>query len=531
MRLSLCVVGDNVDLGAQLVEVDANTGADLVSSLVRAVRFTPADYNKIVAITRFSPEHNLWVGVSQDISSLAHTANLKIHVICEKNSDAVNDALFLEVLLESVVAASLGGADSAASLEAYSALKDARALFRAQGGGPQGIIEMNTSGTSLFRERQRFLSALQLQSTGTRGGNASQPNTAAGTYQTTTSSAASNSSVRNKSAAPAAAAARRSVAEEDDISTVSTRRRAAAPIMSAKDVAATQTTTSTTSSTTQSQQYTQHQYLSNAASAVSVDALTVFCVYSGTTSQRAKAFKVSRSEPRIEVLLQPLRQKFSADLALGFIAQDGSCNELLHDSDLAALISQLPPQATSLTLHCWTRSGVAFDDQSYNAPAAITGAASSADAQSEVSAGGASSNAGPVARKSARPTSARGGESRSVNKSSRPSSVTSVRSYKSTASAARRQKHGVEPENPLDSSGVAWTNAQLEQLFDKIDVDGSGSLSRQEFFHYMTETYDDMGVPNFKRKVAQLIDSAPEFVDGALGFDEFSVIMLKVAQW
>ncbi|CUG90125.1 Hypothetical protein, putative [Bodo saltans] len=529
MRLSLCVVGDNVDLGAQLVDVEATTGSDLVSALGRAVRFSPVDYNKIVAITRFSPEHNLWVGVSQDIAALAQTANLKIHVICEKNSDAVNDALFLEVLLESVVAAALGGGATDSSSEAYSALRDAKALFRAQGGGPQGLNDMSTPGTSLFRECQRFLSALRLQSS------------YSGSAATQQQSSGATAGSRNKSAAPPRQSVLADTAAED--TSISSRRRAAAPAMNPDDVAATRTSTAsaTTTTSTPAQSSSQQPYLSTASSVVGTDALTVFCVYSGTTSQRAKAFKISRSQPSIEALLQPLRQKFSADLALGFIAQDGSCNELLQDGDLLALITQLPPQATSLTLHCWTRSGVAFDDQSYSVAvvpggSAVAKATSSADAQSETSVGAASSTAaGP--RKSARPTSARGGgagaitESRTVNKSSRPSSVTSVRSYKSTASTARRQKHGVDPNNPLDSSGVAWTTAQLEQLFDKIDVDGSGCLSKQEFFHYMSETYDDMGVPNFKKKIAQLIDSAPEFVDGGLAFNEFSVIMLKVAQW
>lgn len=528
MRLSLCVVGDNVDLGAQLVDVEATSASELTSALSRAVRFSPADYNKIVAITRFSQEHNVWVGVSHDISALAAAQSLKVHVICEKNTDAVNDALFLEVLMESVVATLGGGSGEAAAM----ALQEAKALFRATGGGPRGIAELNTNGTLLNRAQQKFLAALQQQPPASSG-------VASVRYQAADYNAPvlSTETSRNKSAAPAS---RIKAGDGDDTTTTSARRRAAAP-SSPDDVGATATTATT--STVASQP----QYYSTASSVVDAgDTLTVFCVYTGTTSQRAKAFRISRSQPSIEALLHPLRQKFSADLVLGFIAQDGSCNELLRDSELASLIAQLPPQATCLTLHCWTPSEVAFDDQqqsSYVNASGYGGAASSAD-QSEVSATSTARKSARGGMKSSNPAhgGGRGGggalvtttvntSARQGNKSSRPSSVTSMRSYKSAGTPGRRTKHTVDPDSAMDASGVAWTNAQLEQMFDKVDVDGSGSLSRQEFFNYMTETYDDMGVPGFKRKIAQLIDSAPEFVDGELGFNEFCVIMLKIAQW
>jgi hypothetical protein len=196
-----------------------------------------------------------------------------------------------------------------------------------------------------------------------------------------------------------------------------------------------------------------------------------------------------------------LKQKFNTDLVLGYIAEDASCREILSDADFIQLLDEKGRSTIdTITLHCWGKS-VAFhviDDGG-------TGSAPAGTVTSTL--------------KKSRPPSAA---------SSRASSQSTRRSAVQSFGALDR---GIPKGHELDVSGVAYSQEQLRALFNALDTDHSGFLTKEEFAEYFHSTHDSMGIPGWETKMDKMLDSLPEFEDGKLTFEEFSVVMLKIAQW
>ena len=95
----------------------------------------------------------------------------------------------------------------------------------------------------------------------------------------------------------------------------------------------------------------------------------------------------------------------------------------------------------------------------------------------------------------------------------------------------RSSRPAFTPSHRLDVSGTAWNEQQLREVFDHFDKDGNGLLDREEMMDYFYTYHDDMGIVDAKNKFVQMLDEIPEFQDGKLTFDEFAVVMLKIAQW
>ena len=236
------------------------------------------------------------------------------------------------------------------------------------------------------------------------------------------------------------------------------------------------------------------------------DAVVVYCVYSGTTSQRAKAIRVDPVKPYFEGVLSTLQQKFQTDLSLGFINEDGEFIEVTSDDSLKRMIDE-HAQGGSLTLHCWTKAS-AYQEAS----TMFTAADGDAEAQ------GATANKQVVkaSRKCAPQQSARA----SSRAGSRASSVTSI--SKASHKSLRNAKH---------TSGVFYTEEQLRELFNELDDDGSGALSAEELRDLYRTGYDDMGIVDSQKKFDDLLEKTGVLQDGKVTFEEFCLIMLQMAQW
>eukprot|EP01059_Diplonema_ambulator_P005577 TRINITY_DN15342_c0_g1_i1.p1 TRINITY_DN15342_c0_g1~~TRINITY_DN15342_c0_g1_i1.p1 ORF type:complete len:209 (+),score=45.45 TRINITY_DN15342_c0_g1_i1:171-797(+) len=81
---------------------------------------------------------------------------------------------------------------------------------------------------------------------------------------------------------------------------------------------------------------------------------------------------------------------------------------------------------------------------------------------------------------------------------------------------------------PNDVSGVAYTETDLRNLFDALDRNSNGYLDETEFkeFYASLETFGTEPDPRFVDNVLRQYNILG---DGKISFDEFSIIMLKVA--
>lgn len=538
------MLGDNVEQGAQVVTVNlardpklAWSSVALKEELRRHVRFTPANYCKITSISVLSRTFNEWVALPPVLrEGETLVSGDRIHVYCEAHVDASVDVLFYEVFLESLLFPTRSDGNSTISNDASEVrqkLRDSLASFKARGGTAAVAVADLREPTSLIStSRAACLNLI-------KGLPAAARYKDVETTDLLLSQAAPTQQTGPRKAARVPASAAQSqplsarsttAAEATDYRTVAMTRpnKAAPPIASNADVetqpSAAPAAASVNNSVSSVTGYT--------AQSIASGSLTIYCVYTGTTCQRAKAFRVDRSCVTLDQLLTPLRQKFHADLALGFIAADGACVELTSDDALRGIIQAVPASQPSVTLHCWAAAAVTFDEGQQSTVASAVRMGSGPGSVVSDTASVASS------RKSTRPSSAApqpaGSSQNRPNKSSRPTSAMSVRSNASVRGSGtplKRAKPSVTPSHALDVSGVAWNQDQLREMFDQVDTDGSGLLSKEEFYRYMTQTYDSMGIPDFNRKIASMIRDQPEFSDGCLGFEEFSVLMLKIAQW
>ncbi len=472
-------MGDNVSGGAQVIRSAAASLGDLRADVSRQVRFEPADYNQIVYMQFLNTTFNEWVPVAGDLQGLTNDA--KIHLSCEKNTFSPLQAAFLgsvvEVFLEKV--------SQTDAQNIRQALVEAMALLK---GGGMAVCEVE--GTAAFRTvadliRSLAASVTQAVAPLTPGRLAqqqvslSQHGSASNTPRSGTKAAPPSTKAKmTKSSRPTSAGA----ADESSAAVASVRRHLPPSVLPS---------------------------VSSAPAVSGSDDITIYCVYSGTTTQRAKAIRSSRSNPSLESLLATLRTKFNADLTLGHIDESGTCTEVLSSLELRAIIATRAA-FDSLTLHCWARATVSFDEDSSGTGggALITRSDVQGDASSVASSGGGLKRGRPV-------------------KSSRPASANSSRN----SSIAKRKVGKVTPSFPNDASGVAWTPEQIEELFHAVDVDGSGYLTKAEMMDYWRANHDSMGVVDAESKFAAFLDNSTEMSDGMITLQEFGLVMLKLAQW
>ena len=86
---------------------------------------------------------------------------------------------------------------------------------------------------------------------------------------------------------------------------------------------------------------------------------------------------------------------------------------------------------------------------------------------------------------------------------------------------------GVEWQNMFDSlqleCDIDMDEADLQEKFDAIDLDGSGSLSEQEMFALFTA----MGKPVGKRVISNIMRLSDPDGHGAIEFEDFKRIYYK----
>jgi hypothetical protein len=201
-------------------------------------------------------------------------------------------------------------------------------------------------------------------------------------------------------------------------------------------------------------------------------------VYNGALAQRAKAIRVDREAPSVELLRRTLLEKFKSELALGYVEIDtGAFVEITESAHLADIIQRDCKDTDNLTLQCWRPDGLGDVEEH------------------------------EVSRVSVK-TPARG-----------------------KGATPRAPSAGASVGTRMDVSGVAHSEDQLRELFDELDVDGSGYLDIDEFRAYFHSQYDDMGINDADAKFEKMVASNPGFDDGELDFNEFCLVMLKLAQW
>eukprot|EP01063_Lacrimia_lanifica_P038218 TRINITY_DN805_c0_g1_i1.p1 TRINITY_DN805_c0_g1~~TRINITY_DN805_c0_g1_i1.p1 ORF type:complete len:131 (+),score=70.21 TRINITY_DN805_c0_g1_i1:59-394(+) len=93
---------------------------------------------------------------------------------------------------------------------------------------------------------------------------------------------------------------------------------------------------------------------------------------------------------------------------------------------------------------------------------------------------------------------------------------------------ANRHLSGEELENNI--GGLPVTDVRLKELFNNYDKDGSGFLSRDEVRTLYSE-FDNFGVSYSDREIDAVIAKyAIGENDGKVSFEEFSCIILSIAQ-
>eukprot|EP00756_Hemistasia_phaeocysticola_P063568 Hpha_TRINITY_DN7041_c0_g1::TRINITY_DN7041_c0_g1_i1::g.22852::m.22852 len=102
----------------------------------------------------------------------------------------------------------------------------------------------------------------------------------------------------------------------------------------------------------------------------------------------------------------------------------------------------------------------------------------------------------------------------------------------------RQRRQRFERELPLedrpvaaqrDVSNVLLTDTELRLQFDKLDVNKNGFLGKEEFKEFLAE-FDEMGLYDMVDRVDEVLADYNLLGDDKLSFDEFSIIMLKIAQ-
>eukprot|EP01006_Ploeotia_vitrea_P051142 TRINITY_DN67530_c2_g1_i1.p1 TRINITY_DN67530_c2_g1~~TRINITY_DN67530_c2_g1_i1.p1 ORF type:complete len:715 (-),score=50.68 TRINITY_DN67530_c2_g1_i1:261-2405(-) len=99
--------------------------------------------------------------------------------------------------------------------------------------------------------------------------------------------------------------------------------------------------------------------------------------------------------------------------------------------------------------------------------------------------------------------------------------------------AVVRKVHKVNPysERALENNigGLLVTKKRLWQAFQELDIDGNGYLDREEF-KALYATFDNYGVEVDEDEIEKICGQYKLTADGKLTFDEFCLMMCKVAQ-
>ena len=431
--VNLCIVGDNIRGGVQLVQVTCSSLAELKDSLSRSVHFLPVDCSVVVAILLFSPTFKEWVPVAN--MGQLHSGDCKIRVTTERRAAA--EVALYTTLLDLV-------------MEARSDAAEVRRLFQEV----QISIEDRAGGNwriSLAFERLKSM--------------------------LTSQTVASIAGMQNDRT--------RSFPQQDN---------RPAPILREESEKMKTTLTRTVDQRTSMNKSALPSPLT--PTVVPNSEVTVYCVYSGTTSQRAKAILVNRKNPNLEKLLSVLRQKFDADLSLGYIDEDGSCTEVTTTSQFAVLLNT--KAVDSLTLQCWLAPTMGEK---------ITEGMLEALPSSTIA-----------------PTPFAKPLLKSMNP--RVRNTSSALGRASSRGSSRGSRSVV-----LGDCGVAWNAEQLDELFNSLDVDNTGFLDKAEIMNYFCSHYDGMGVDDSAAQFEKYLENSGEMADGKISFDEFAVVMLKIAQW
>eukprot|EP00667_Euglena_gracilis_P006839 EG_transcript_6904 len=78
-----------------------------------------------------------------------------------------------------------------------------------------------------------------------------------------------------------------------------------------------------------------------------------------------------------------------------------------------------------------------------------------------------------------------------------------------------------------DITHVIFTEEQLRLTFDKLDVQGRGFIPMQDF-QLLNQGFEDMGLT--EQEIARVLGQSRKHVPGQLTFNEFAVLMLRVAK-
>eukprot|EP01012_Entosiphon_sulcatum_P006227 TRINITY_DN12926_c0_g1_i2.p1 TRINITY_DN12926_c0_g1~~TRINITY_DN12926_c0_g1_i2.p1 ORF type:complete len:260 (-),score=41.67 TRINITY_DN12926_c0_g1_i2:16-795(-) len=80
-------------------------------------------------------------------------------------------------------------------------------------------------------------------------------------------------------------------------------------------------------------------------------------------------------------------------------------------------------------------------------------------------------------------------------------------------------------------STIPHDETQLRNIFDFLDTNNDGRLTRDEFAQFLTAT-EGFGLPVTRKQLdTALAKYQRAWDDGSVSFDEFALIMLKTAQW
>eukprot|EP01006_Ploeotia_vitrea_P043049 TRINITY_DN66683_c4_g2_i1.p1 TRINITY_DN66683_c4_g2~~TRINITY_DN66683_c4_g2_i1.p1 ORF type:complete len:134 (-),score=28.69 TRINITY_DN66683_c4_g2_i1:65-466(-) len=88
----------------------------------------------------------------------------------------------------------------------------------------------------------------------------------------------------------------------------------------------------------------------------------------------------------------------------------------------------------------------------------------------------------------------------------------------------------VESQSLFNSVCQKPDEEALWKLFKSIDKDDNNWITKDEF-QYMYNAVDKMGVPDGPTSLDKIMQSYNMLDDDKLSFDEFSILMLKIALW
>ncbi len=320
------------------------------------------------------------------------------------------------------------------------------------------------------------------------------------------------------------------------------------------------------------------------------ETLTAFFVYNGVDGQRAKAITIDRRRPDLAGVLATLEAKFQMPLCLGYIDPDsGDCEEVRAPRRFAQIINDKThrhdPNA-GVTFQCWMSAEAQQQQQQQDQQARRQQAAHETSAAVARPASASSSTrhsarsygaGGPVTVTLAprdvvstpvsahaqvgSPTSGRNGADAAAASTTRVSQHALQRLQAIEVEQARRerdvdaarrdnlatpppQQQQQQPSAPrasgrrstavasvisVQSAAVLVTEDDLHDAFDELDVEGSGLVTKGALRAYFDRTVDTMGVPGAAQKFEKMLASARRRHE--LDFQEFAIVMLKIAQW